>query len=343
MAIGGAFMAGSEQQDIWSSGFERMLVVPRALIGAAALPALAAWSAQAPHQELSVAGLLAIGALLLASSAFSASRSRRIQDRVSLRRLCWQTSAVDVVAAFGTWALLAGNAPAPGSILLPLVAFELALKNGALGASVGASLLGLGLGARIALRMAAFHMDARPGVIALVLGATGLLLGLASAIRAREIAQHSAAEERDRVRNAFRNAVNAAVEEAKRSGHSTAALEELLDTACRDPQAGREVGRQLVSLLSPPPALGSLTRREAEVLKLVAQGLGDAEIAAQLYVARVTVRVHVSNILRKLGVASREAAVALVEQWERPAPEAAAEQAPAPLLSLDSARRSRPA
>jgi len=55
---------------------------------------------------------------------------------------------------------------------------------------------------------------------------------------------------------------------------------------------------------------GGLTEREVEVLKLVAEGLSNKEIAHKLRVKKRTVEFHVGNILRKLGVASRvEAAV----------------------------------
>jgi DNA-binding CsgD family transcriptional regulator len=51
-----------------------------------------------------------------------------------------------------------------------------------------------------------------------------------------------------------------------------------------------------------------LTPREVEVLRLVAQGLTDAEVAEQLFVARRTVNTHLTSIYTKLGVSSRAAA-----------------------------------
>jgi NarL family two-component system response regulator LiaR len=54
-----------------------------------------------------------------------------------------------------------------------------------------------------------------------------------------------------------------------------------------------------------PPASHPLTERELTVLKLVAQGLTNQEIAEQLVVSALTVRTHVRNILTKLHVANR--------------------------------------
>jgi len=54
-----------------------------------------------------------------------------------------------------------------------------------------------------------------------------------------------------------------------------------------------------------PPAVDPLTGREVEVLKLVAQGLSNQEIADQLVIGLTTVYTHVSNILAKVHLASR--------------------------------------
>jgi LuxR family transcriptional regulator, maltose regulon positive regulatory protein len=61
--------------------------------------------------------------------------------------------------------------------------------------------------------------------------------------------------------------------------------------------------------------LGDLSRRELEVLDLVAQGLTNREIAARLVLSEHTVNRHVANVLRKLGLSSRAAAASLAGRY----------------------------
>jgi DNA-binding NarL/FixJ family response regulator len=96
--------------------------------------------------------------------------------------------------------------------------------------------------------------------------------------------------------------------------------------ACRgevhlDPAIAKQLARSLVA--PRPQAVNSLTDWEREVLVLVAQGLSNQQIADALVISERTARRHVSNILSKLGVASRtQAALLAVREGIAPAPPA---------------------
>ena len=73
---------------------------------------------------------------------------------------------------------------------------------------------------------------------------------------------------------------------------------------------------RLLREVPPPQQPEPLTERETEVLRQLAQGKSNREIATALVIAEKTARTHVSNILAKLGVTSRTQAVARARQLQ---------------------------
>jgi DNA-binding NarL/FixJ family response regulator len=81
-----------------------------------------------------------------------------------------------------------------------------------------------------------------------------------------------------------------------------------------DPAVARLLARRVRERAAATPPPDPLTAREREVLALVARGLSNQAIADQLSITERTARTHVSNILSKLGLASRtQAALFAVE------------------------------
>jgi len=60
---------------------------------------------------------------------------------------------------------------------------------------------------------------------------------------------------------------------------------------------------------SPPLALGTLTKRQTQILALLCQGLSNRAMAIQLQIKERTVEFHITNLLARLGVPSRAAAI----------------------------------
>lgn len=86
-------------------------------------------------------------------------------------------------------------------------------------------------------------------------------------------------------------------------------------------QLSPQVAARLMREVRLPSTPEALTQREVEVLRLLAQGLANKEIARELGIGEKTVKTHVSNILSKLGLLSRtQAAVYAVQMGLVPSP-----------------------
>ena len=73
----------------------------------------------------------------------------------------------------------------------------------------------------------------------------------------------------------------------------------------------RLAARRESEIPTPAGATLELTRRERQVLQLVADGLANREVGRALYVTEDTVKTHIRNILAKVGATSRANAVAI--------------------------------
>jgi NarL family two-component system response regulator LiaR len=95
-------------------------------------------------------------------------------------------------------------------------------------------------------------------------------------------------------------------------------LADAIHAAMEDrPSLAPEAMQALIGAMTQPPAPGlDLTPREREVLKLMAEGLQNPEIAERLFVSRSTVKTHVSSILSKLEVSSRVEAVTVAIEYK---------------------------
>ncbi|MFI5728490.1 response regulator [Kribbella sp. NPDC051587] len=88
-----------------------------------------------------------------------------------------------------------------------------------------------------------------------------------------------------------------------------------IGAALRSTAAGQstfdpEVSKRLIAGLAPEPSTNDgLTTRETEVLRLIARGLSNPEIAAQLFISEATVKTHINNTFAKIGARHRAEAV----------------------------------
>jgi DNA-binding NarL/FixJ family response regulator len=111
---------------------------------------------------------------------------------------------------------------------------------------------------------------------------------------------------------ALRAGVRAILEREATAEEIVAAIQAAhLGLVMLDPElAGEMAGLMRAGAVdSPPQAVGELTAREIEVLRMLAEGLGNKEIATRLGVTDHTIKFHISSILGKLDAASRTEAV----------------------------------
>lgn len=99
-------------------------------------------------------------------------------------------------------------------------------------------------------------------------------------------------------------------------GDETGATRAFAGAAALFDQIGARLDAQLVTGGTKAAAPAGLTEREVEVLRLIASGMTNNEIAASLFLSAKTVSRHLSNIFTKIGVASRAGATAFAFEHE---------------------------
>ncbi len=294
---------------------DRTLLIPRTIVGLAALASMPL----VPTVWPSGTGLT--GGYLVAVSGFTAVALRRRPTAEALAWIAVLVLGADLLACLAVLVLLGGTPHGAGMVLFPLLAFEATLKYGGRGVLFSVAGLVAGIGGRMSWRFWHFGLPPRWHVALLVVAATGVLVGAAFALRTRGAATAGARAEKERIAASLRATVTELLARSgvPRDGMVYADLTILLDLACERPELGRELGRRLATTLEPTPQLNRLTAREREILRLLGDGLTDRQVAARLFLSDGTVRVHVSNIVHKLGVLNRAAALALQRQDQQQA------------------------
>ena len=141
-------------------------------------------------------------------------------------------------------------------------------------------------------------LDAAPGVRVLMLTVSEDESDLAAALRGGACGYLLKTIEGDALSSAIRRAMR---------GDSVVAEEMTgkLVAAYRDAAAPSTAPAPAVAAPGPASAVDGLSRRELDILRGIARGQGNKEIARSLGIAETTVKIHVQHILRKLDVSSR--------------------------------------
>jgi DNA-binding NarL/FixJ family response regulator len=128
-------------------------------------------------------------------------------------------------------------------------------------------------------------------------------------------------EDTDHVDAAFAAGAHAYVLKTAHPDDLTSAVRQVFEHSIFLPATRRAAAADAAPRLDGSPAL---TRREMEILQLVAEGHSNAQLATMLWVTEQTVKFHLSNIYRKLGVSNRTEASRWAQlQGLLPAPTAA--------------------
>lgn len=288
------------------------MVLPRAVVAVFVVGLAHLGRPHSPFAVFAVAVWLG-GTSVLSVAACAGGESRG--SARARRRSLWALGAD--AAAVGALAVLLGAGPSgPALVLLPLLGLEIAFKTGPKGATAAAAAFTGVLALRVGLRTAAFGLSPRYGFMALLAAACAAFMAAGTGLYAKDRDRAGALAERDRIASLLRATVMELSSRAGRDPDSleAAELSTLLDEACATASVGTELSKVLAQALSNDADPKALSPREQEVLDLLGSGMSDREIADALYLSPGTIRVHVSNSLKKLGVSCRADALAVMRQ-----------------------------
>ena len=287
---------------------ERMLLWPRVAAGAGvALLGLLVRSVSPAAMEL-------VGGWMAATSFVAWVQLARPGDS---RKIAAGTTAADLLASLAVLGALGATPDGTGVVLFPLLGFELVLEGGLWGVGGAVGGVAAAIAVRMGIRVIGFGLPPRPGALLLMSAATVVLAALALTLRAAEQRHRELERELSELLGA------ASVVYDHGAPGAPAAVDEMVRLRPAGAGAGAVGPGGAAGEAGPPPsappgggagalaaAVGvSLTRREREVLVLLAAGVADAEVARRLGLSQGTVRVHVSNAMRKLNATDREQAL----------------------------------
>lgn len=260
------------------------------------------------YADVPLPAAVALGLAITAAALLLDAQAKGALDR----RVIWIGIGIDLTAATLLLLLSLPDPEVPAAVLFPIVVFELVLRFGSAGIWGGILLLVGALGLRIVHRSLTLGLPPRTSILVVFWITTSVFVLVALLIRARERERIAAVAERQRVAEAFADAVREILERTQvpREAIEWRSLDDLLAVGCSlTPDTSREIADALTRLLLPPPELRRLTPREREILELLRLGSSSQQIAERLCLSPGTVRVHISNVVHKLGVGGRVEAV----------------------------------
>jgi DNA-binding CsgD family transcriptional regulator len=261
---------------------------------------------------------LGLSAASVGVSLYTRAVLRRSRSLPELRQLGRRVLGFDAAVAITTYVLYLNDPQAIPVAFLPLLVFELAARYPRHGVVIGLAVFVTGLAVRVAFQAWGIPNGAiRPPLLLVWLMLGALLLVLCRELTVRDQLRIAARQERERIAASFRTVIS---EILSRSGvppqaaSSTDVLEAVHRICEERSNEYSSLAARIADVLVPSAREFGLTRREREVVGLLAMGYSYQHIARALFVSASTVRNHVHHVRTKLGLSSQDDVVAFARQ-----------------------------